>query len=102
LISIFITKKQKGLFNYKIKSLTNFAFLGFLGSCLYYLCLYYGYSKGEGIQVLVIQYTWPIWITVLSSIILREKLTSRKIFASIIGFIGVIVILTKGELFSFN
>lgn len=102
LISILVMKKTKGIFNYKVVEFSSFAFLGFLGSCLYYLCLYYGYAKGEGIQVLVLQYTWPIWITILSYIILNEELTFRRVGAAVLGFIGVVVILTKGEITAFN
>lgn len=82
--------------------LGKFSLLGFLGSCFYYLCLYWGYHVGEGIQVLVLQYTWPLFIVLLSILILREKLTKGRIVSCILGFLGVLVILTKGNLLSFK
>lgn len=39
--------------------------LGFL-DCLFYLLLYYGYAIENGIAVLVIQYSWPLIIILLS------------------------------------
>ncbi|WP_074406574.1 MULTISPECIES: DMT family transporter [Aquimarina] len=72
--------------------------LGFLGTYLYYILLYFGYVNGKGIEVLVIQYCWPIFVIILSVLILKEKINGRKIIAITLGFLGVFVVLTKGEL----
>jgi len=72
-------------------------FLGLLGTYLYYLFLYLGYSQAGGMEVLVVQYTWPILIVILSVFILKEGLSFRKIIAICLGFIGVLIVLTKGE-----
>jgi uncharacterized membrane protein len=53
------------------------SYLGFFGCFLYYLCLYYGYSKSNAVTVLVVQYLWPILAVLLSSFILREKRTNK-------------------------
>lgn len=71
--------------------------LGLLGTYLYYLFLYLGYSKATGMEVLVVQYTWPILIVIFSIFILKEHLTLRKSMAIILGFSGVALVLTKGE-----
>lgn len=71
--------------------------LGFL-DCLFYLLLYYGYSIENGIAVLVIQYSWPLIIILLSVILLKDKLAGRQIVGVIIGFIAVIITFTKGHL----
>ncbi len=72
-------------------------FLGLLGTYIYYLFLYLGYSQAVGMEVLVVQYTWPILIVILSIIILKERLNTRKGAAILLGFIGVVIVLTKGE-----
>jgi len=85
----------------KIYSLKDFAFialLGLLGTYIYYLFLYLGYAKAKGLEVLVVQYTWPILIVVLSVFILKEMLTYKKLLAITLGFLGVLVVLSKGEL----
>lgn len=71
--------------------------LGFLGTYLYYLFLYLGYSKASGMEVLVIQYTWPLLIVIFSIAILKERLTLGKSMAVLLGFFGVALVLTKGE-----
>jgi len=77
-------------------------FLGLLGTYIYYLFLYLGYSKATGMEVLVIQYTWPILIVAFSIFILKERLSFRKITAITLGFIGVIIVLTKGHFQNIN
>lgn len=71
--------------------------LGFL-DCLFYLLLYYGYSIENGIAVLVIQYSWPLIIILLSVVLLNDKLAGRQIVGIIIGFIAVIITFTKGQI----
>lgn len=82
---------------YSIRDWALIAFLGLLGTYFYYLFLYLGYAQAKGLEVLVVQYTWPIIIVVLSLIILNEKLTFRKVAALLLGFVGVVTVLTKGE-----
>ena len=82
---------------YSFKDWIFILFLGLLGTYIYYLFLYLGYAQAKGLEVLVIQYTWPIIIVVLSLFILKEKLTFRKLSALLLGFIGVVTVLTKGE-----
>lgn len=72
-------------------------FLGLLGTYIYYLFLYLGYSRATGMEVLVVQYTWPIFIVGLSMVILKEHLSHQKILAIVLGFTGVLLVLTKGE-----
>ena len=72
-------------------------FLGMLGTYLYYLLLYFGYAKAQGMEVLVVQYSWPILIVLLSLFILKETLTIRKAAAVLCGFAGVLIVLTKGN-----
>ena len=43
-------------------------FLGSLGCALYYLFLYYGYYNGNSIEVLILQYSWPLQMILLGSI----------------------------------
>jgi drug/metabolite transporter (DMT)-like permease len=59
--------------------------------------LYFGYANAQGLEVLVIQYSWPIFIVLLSIFILKEKLTIKRLLAVLFGFIGVFLVLTKGN-----
>lgn len=95
-ISIY-TKKIKELFSYKLNTLLFLCFLGFL-DYLFYLLLYFGYKYSNGLEVLVIQYTWPIFIVLFSVFILKESLTKNRIFSLFFGFFGAVLIMTKGDI----
>ncbi len=97
LISSIFTGKVQSLKNYNQHRLFTALGLGFLGTFLYYLLLYFGYANAKGLEVLVIQYTWPVFIVIFSFLFLKEKITSRNILAVILGFLGVFIVLTKGH-----
>jgi len=73
-------------------------FLGLLGTYLYYILLYFGYANAQGLEVLVIQYCWPIFVIILSIFLLNEKLTFIKSISILLGFSGVVLVLSKGNL----
>jgi len=99
-ISLF-TKKIKEVFTYSNKTVLLLFGLGFL-DFLYYLLLYYGYKEANALEVLVIQYTWPIFIVLLSLIILKETLSKNKVLSLLFGFIGVLIIIVKGDFSQLN
>ena len=78
------------------------AFLGLLGTYFYYLFLYLGYASAVGLEVLVVQYSWPILIVILSLVILRERLSLHGLAAIVLGFIGVSIVLTQGQFDQIN
>lgn len=48
------------LWHYSLQTLFFLAFLGFL-DFFYYWLLYFGYKEAQGLEVLVFQYSWPIF-----------------------------------------
>lgn len=99
-ISSVFTGKYKHFAEYKaMEDVAKALGLGFMGSFLYYLLLYFAYAHAKGLEVLTLQYTWPIFIVIFSIIFLKEKLTPKSIAASALGFTGVLVVLTKGNFF---
>jgi len=101
LVVSFFNKKIKEILGYSKKVLVFLLFLGFLDFS-FYLLLYFGYHNANSLEVLVIQYTWPIFIVLLSIIILKEEFTKRKLVAVILGFTGIFLVLTKGDISSFS
>ncbi|RXJ83602.1 DMT family transporter [Arcobacter sp. CECT 8985] len=99
-LSIFIVavyeKSLNQILYYSKRVILILLFLGFL-DFLYYLLLYFGYKKANGLEVLVIQYMWPIFIVFFSLFILKEAFTTRKFFSIIFGFFGVVLVITKGD-----
>lgn len=90
-------KKTDEIKSYSIKDWSVVSVLGLLGTYVYYLFLYLGYAKAKGLEVLVIQYTWPVSIVLLSVFILKERLSMKKSISVVLGFVGVLIVLTKGN-----
>ena len=98
LVATVTVKKSKEFLSYKPGDWINAIVLGFLGTYLYYILLYFGYANAQGLEVLVMQYSWPIFIVILSVFLLNEKLTQRRALAVLLGFAGVTLVLTKGDI----
>ncbi|WP_072680582.1 DMT family transporter [Arcobacter sp. LA11] len=100
-ICLFFTaifkQKVSEIKKYSRKDWLSVVILGLLGTYVYYLFLYLGYKEAKGLEVLVVQYTWPISIVVFSLFLLKERLTVRKTIAVLLGFFGVLIVLTKGN-----
>lgn len=94
-------KNLKEIFFYSKKIVIVLFALGFL-DFFYYLLLYFGYKHANGLEVLVIQYMWPIFIVFLSLIILKEEFTKKKFLSVILGFLGVSLVITKGDFSSLD
>jgi len=43
-------------------------------------------------QVFALEFTSPLWVIVLSPLILGEKLTSVRVLSAIIGFVGIMIV----------
>ena len=47
-------------------------------------------------QLVALEFTNPIWVAILAPIFLKEKMTRIKIFAAILGFVGVLIVARPG------
>lgn len=101
-IFLFIVNLIKGNFKdikqYKLKDYLQIFIIGILGTFLYNLFLYLGIDTLEASQAFIINYLWPIMTVVFACIILKEKMTLRKVIAIILSFTGVIIVTAKGDL----
>ncbi len=70
---------------------------GFIGTFLCYILLYHGYAAAKGLEVLVLQYSWPIMMVAISLFYLKEKMNARRFLSLFIGLVGVLIVLTKGD-----
>lgn len=79
-------------------SWTNLA-IGIYGLFGYHLLLLIAFRNAPAIETNLINYLWPILMVVLSPIFLREvRLRVHHVFATILGFLGALLILTDGTL----
>ncbi len=95
-------KKLHIVLRYTLKDISNVVVLGFLGTYIYYLFLYFGYKYAVGLEVLVVQYLWPVLVMVLGAVILRENITRQNFIAIILGFLAVVLVVTKGDISSID
>ena len=61
----------------------------------------YGWFLGVSLlplsQVFAIEFTSPLWTTLLAAVFLGEALTLQRVFAVVLGFTGVYVIVNPGQ-----
>ena len=74
---------------------------GVLGT-LALICIFYAIRNMPLSISTVIQYTYPIFISIFAGIFINEKITRNIIFALIIGWIGILVILNPSQLSNIN
>jgi len=68
-------------------------FFGLLGLFLYSALFYYGLDRLSSQEACVLNYLWIIFTVIFSAPLLGEKITRRKIFALLLSFVGVIVVM---------
>ena len=101
LIALF-SGELNSLFIIKKKELLNSAFIGFLNPFLYYVVLFKAYSLLPAQIAQPLNYLWPVVLVLLSAPLLGEKLRLISVISLLIGFVGVYVISTQGNLFGFK
>ena len=86
----------KEMKKYKIKDYLKMAGLGFWGLFLYSALYYYGIAVLGSQEACILNYLWPLMIVLFACLILKEKLTVRKIIAMLLSFAGIVVLTIGG------
>ncbi|HET8860265.1 MAG TPA: DMT family transporter [Marivirga sp.] len=67
---------------------------------IFHLIGQYGYIIGiiylSLAEVTAIEFSVPIWILIIASVFLKEKMTTSKILSIVLGFVGVLIIIRPG------
>ncbi len=74
---------------------------GLLGT-IALVCIFYAIKNMPLNISTVIQYTYPIFIAMFAGILIKEKITKNLIIASLIGWLGILIILNPYQLSSLN
>jgi drug/metabolite transporter (DMT)-like permease len=101
-IFVILQKKIKLIFSYTKKNYFYITLIGFIGIYFNYLMLYKAFSIANPVSVFILNYTWPVFLFVISIFVFKEKLTLKKIVAILISFFGIIIIVTKGNIYKIN
>lgn len=99
---VLFEKKMKVLKMYTVNDYVKIGLLGFLGTYLYYVLLYAALALTSASEGFILAYTWPILVLLLAFLLLKEKLTFKKMCSIVLSFIGIVVIVTHGSIFTLN
>lgn len=72
--------------------------LGVLGFTLFNLCTFFGLQSTTPINGALILATTPLWTLVFGVIWENEKLNGSRVAGLLAGFIGVVLVITKGQI----
>ncbi len=95
LIPIALLKKE--LFRIQKKDLPKFLILGLLATALQRLTYFYAIDLTTATIAAVLFYTYPIFVTIFASLVLKEKIIFSTILAVILTFSGVILVVKAYE-----
>lgn len=96
---VVFQNKIKLIFSFTKNDFLYMGLIGFIGIYFNYLMLYKAFSIADPITVFILNYTWPVFLFIISTFVFREKITFRKIFAIFLSFFGIIIIITKGNFY---
>jgi drug/metabolite transporter (DMT)-like permease len=102
LVAAALNRKLTAYRSYSRNDIVVAAFTGFIGSYLCYILLYFGYASASGLEVLILQYSWPVMMVIISVFYLKEKQNARRLLSVVLGLAGVFIVLTKGSFHNIN
>ncbi|WP_394130597.1 DMT family transporter [Shewanella maritima] len=99
IFTILVVQKKLHLIARQFKQRPLFyCFMGLLNPFLYYFVLFKAYDLLPAQQALSLNYTWAILLPILAVPMLKHKLIVTDVLAAIIGYCGVFVIATNGQI----
>jgi drug/metabolite transporter (DMT)-like permease len=99
-IILLIQGKLALLFSSGREKIFHSALNGLLNPFLFYIVLFNAYDLLLTQEAMVLNFTWPVTLTLFSIVILKQKIGWKSLLAIFISFLGIVVIATKGNLFS--
>ena len=66
------------------------------------VCIFYAIRNMPLSISTVIQYTYPIFISIFAGIFINEKITRNTVLSLILGWLGILVILNQSQLANIN
>ncbi len=76
--------------------------VGFLNPFLYYLVLFKAYSLLPAQEAQPLNFIWPVVLSVLAALVLKERIRIPSLCALLVSFFGVLIISTRGDVLGFR
>ena len=101
--AILVWQRRLGLaFSGSRKDYTRSMVLGALNPALYYLVLFKAYDLLPAQEAQPLNYTWALTLSLLSIPLLKQRMSPWEIAALVLGYTGVFVIATHGDVSAFR
>ncbi|ASJ06082.1 DMT family transporter [Thermococcus pacificus] len=78
------------------------AYLGLINPLLYYIVLFSAYDRLPAQEAQALNYTWPLMLVLLSIPLLGKRPGARTVLGLSIGFLGALVVATRGDITDLN
>lgn len=95
-IIVLSGERRKGIATLSARDLLPSALMGLLNPFAYYLVLFRAYDLLPAQEAQPLNYTWPIVLSILAALFLRQRLQWRDGLAMLVSFSGVLMISTRG------
>jgi drug/metabolite transporter (DMT)-like permease len=92
LLFIFFLMKDRGLLKIELKDIWMFVGTGVISLTFFSLCYFFSILESGASVAVILLYTSPIFILILSAILFKEKITTVKLFALILTFVGCVFV----------
>lgn len=102
LIVILVQQRQHEIIPELRKHFRYYLVLGLLNPLVYYLVLFQAYTLLPASQAQPLNYTWAIALTLMAALFLGQKIRKRDWIACVLGYLGVLVIATRGDILGLN
>lgn len=89
---VYFFVKDKNLLKIKVKDIWMFVGTGVVSLTFFSLCYFSTILESGASIAVILLYTSPIFILLLSAILFKEKITKIKLFALILTFVGCIFV----------
>ncbi|USS41325.1 DMT family transporter [Thermococcus aggregans] len=73
------------------------AYLGLINPLVYYVVLFSAYDRLPAQEAQALNYTWPLMLVILYAIVFKKKPKAKTIAGLSLGFLGVLVVVAKGN-----
>jgi drug/metabolite transporter (DMT)-like permease len=99
-LAVFVSKAGhwKAILSSSRTDILHSATLGFLNPFLYYMVLLYAYDILLAQEAIVLNYTWPLVLVLLSIPVLKQHPGWKGLGALFISFLGTVVVVTRGDI----
>ncbi|WP_241970349.1 DMT family transporter [Idiomarina seosinensis] len=99
LLAIALSRGKQQLLLLELRRMPLYYLLiGLLNPTLYYLVLFQAYQLLPASEAQPLNYTWAIALTFMAAFFLKQKIRKRDWIASAFGYLGVLIIATRGDI----